>query len=336
MLKIGSLYLNDIAFLAPLSGITNLPFRLLSKQGGAALVFTEMISSSGIYYQSPTTIQMLESTVQEKPVCVQLYGSDPVILRFAAQKVQSMGADMVNINFGCAVKKITKTGSGVALMKELRKAEAIIRTVRDAIHIPFTIKMRSGWDYQGTDAIELSKIAEDNGVDAIILHPRTATQGFHGSANWSLIQQLKETISIPVVGNGDILCADDAMQMLKQTHCDAVMIGRAAQSNPYIFSQINALVNHTSLPKFDISHQFNLMKTYLELTIMYLGEIKACQILRSRLGWLSKELPYSTRFRERMKHIGSKQEATDIIHEYWEFVMNCQFNTDYTYTYQFS
>ncbi len=227
-MKIGSLSLKNITVLAPLAGITNLPFRILVKEAGCALVCSEMISANGLVYKSHKTAQTLESAAEEKPLSVQIFGSDPEIMADAAAMAEASGADVLDINFGCSVKKVLKTGSGSALMKEPEKAEAILKAVRKSIEIPLTIKIRTGWDYSGTQAFKIAEIAESCGVNAIAVHPRTATQGFGGTADWSVIAAIKKIVSIPVIGNGDIIVPEDAIRMQNETGCDAVVIGRTA------------------------------------------------------------------------------------------------------------
>jgi nifR3 family TIM-barrel protein len=225
--------------LAPLAGITNLPFRRIAKRGGAGIVCSEMISANGLVHRSQKTYQMLDTHPDEKPLSVQIFGSDPAIMAEAAKIVEASGsADILDINFGCSVRKILKSGAGAALMKIPDKARAILKAVRNAIRIPLTIKIRSGWDASGKDAMLISQIAQDCGVDAIAVHPRTASQGFSGKADWAIIAEVRKSVSIPVIGNGDIVSPEDAIRMTDMSGCDAVMIGRAAIGNPYIFSQI--------------------------------------------------------------------------------------------------
>jgi nifR3 family TIM-barrel protein len=321
-MKIGSISLDNITVLAPLAGITNLPFRLLAKEAGCALVCSEMISANGLVYKSVKTHELLNSQPEEKPLSVQIFGSDPSIMADAAAMVEASGADILDINLGCAVKKVLKTGSGAALMKEPQKVEAILQTVRKTVKIPLTIKMRTGWDTSGTQAHKTAKIAQACGVDAITMHPRTGTQGFGGKADWSLIAVIKNMVSIPVIGNGDIVMPEDALRMQTETGCDAVMIGRAAIGNPWIFPQVLALIigNDISLP--DISERFEVMTKYLKSSVRYFGEERACRMMRSNLGWFVKGLRNCSRFRQSIKQIATEGEALMLIGEYKNFLLS--------------
>lgn len=321
-MKIASLLLENITVLAPLAGITNLPFRLLVKQqDGCALVCSEMISSNGLVYQSSKTARMLDTAPEEKPLSVQIFGSDPSIMAEAAAMAEAAGADILDINFGCSVKKVLKTGSGSALMRTPEKAEAILKAVRNAISIPLTIKIRTGWDSSGNQAIHIAEIAEACGADAIAVHPRTATQGFSGMADWSIIGRVKKSISVPVIGNGDIVDPEDAIQMLNETGCDAVMVGRSAIGNPWIFSQISSLLRGKQVQPVTLSMRYDAMIQYLEASVKYIGEKHGCRIMRSRLGWFSKGLPNSSSFRESVKQISSQAEAKEKIRSYFDAIM---------------
>ncbi|MBW2172821.1 MAG: tRNA-dihydrouridine synthase family protein, partial [Deltaproteobacteria bacterium] len=234
-MKIGGLALENPLILAPMAGITQLPFRRLVKEAGCALVVTEMVSANGLVHGSKKTADLLAIHADERPVSAQIFGTDADIMREAAQMVHGMGADILDINadildinLGCSVRKIVRQGAGVALMREPERLEAILKAVRSAVSIPATVKMRTGWDHSGDQAIRAARIAEDCGFDAVAIHPRTATQGFGGKADWSLITRLKDSISIPVIGNGDIREPNDVLRMQSETGCDSVMIGRAS------------------------------------------------------------------------------------------------------------
>lgn len=315
-LAIGNVYAGSQTVLAPLAGITDLPFRRVAKEYGAGLVCSEMISANGLVYGSGKTVKMLDSLPEEKPLSVQIFGSDAVIMAKAAAIVENSGADILDINCGCSVRKILKTGSGSALMKHPETAAAVLKAVRGAVSIPVTIKIRSGWDPSGIQALEISRMAQDCGVDAVAVHPRTATQGFRGNADWSIIREVKKAVGIPVIGNGDISEPQDALDMLEATGCDAVMIGRAAIANPWIFGQINALVEGRLPAPVGLERKFDMMLVYLHGAVQYYGETHACRIMRSRLGWFVKGMRYSSRFRESIKRISNQAEAEALIINY--------------------
>ena len=319
-MKIGSVVLDNITVLAPLAGITNLPFRLLAKEAGCALVCSEMVSSNGLVYKSVKTHELIDSRPEEKPLSVQIFGSDSSIMAEAAAIVESSGADILDINIGCAVKKVLKTGSGAALMKEPQKVEAILQAVRKTVKIPLTIKIRTGWDRSGAQAFNIAEIAQACGVDAITVHPRTAAQGFRGKADWSLIAAIKNTASIPVIGNGDIVIPEDALRMHTETGCDGVMIGRAAIGNPWIFSQVLELIRGNKVTFPDLSQRFAVMTKYLKSSVRCFGEQRAIRKMRSHLGWFVKGLSFSSRFRESIKQISTEKEALNRIEEYRKIV----------------
>ncbi len=322
-MQIGNLTLDNNVILAPLAGITNLPFRIMAKEAGCGLVCSEMISSHGLVYRSGKTEKMLDSTPEEKPLSVQLFGAKPDILAEAAVIVESSGADIVDINFGCSVRKVLRTGSGAALMRTPDLAEDLLKAVRRTIRLPLTIKIRSGWDPSGAQALNISEIAESCGVDAITVHPRTAGQLFSGRADWSIIAAVKKKVSIPVIGNGDITSGNDAVRMLAETGCDAVMIGRKAIGNPDIFSRVLAQINGDEEIAEDISRRFDLMIRYLQASVEYIGEEQACRMMRSRLGWFTKGLHKSSHFREAIKHLSSEKEGVELINTYRDELKKC-------------
>jgi tRNA-dihydrouridine synthase B len=315
-MQIGSLTLKNNTILAPLAGITNLPFRLLAKEAGCALVCSEMISSHGLVYKSEKTAKMLDSAPEEKPLSVQLFGARPDIMAEAAAIVESSGAEVVDINFGCSVRKIIKTGSGAALMRTPDLAQDLLKAVRRAIRIPLTIKIRSGWDASGEQAVHISRIAENCGVDAVAVHPRTAGQLFGGRADWSIIAAVKAKVSLPVIGNGDIKSAGDAERMLAETGCDGVMIGRKAIGDPDIFSRVVARINGEEEVDEGFGRRFDLMSRYLRTSVKYIGEEQACRMMRSRLGWFVKGMHKSSQFREAIKQLSSEAEGIDLINAY--------------------
>jgi nifR3 family TIM-barrel protein len=325
-MNIGPITLENPTVLAPLAGITNLPFRLLAKSAGCALVYSEMISANGLVHGSKKTAAMLDTLAAEKPVAMQIFGAEPGVMAAAAEIVEDAGADIVDINFGCSVKKVVKTGAGAALMQDLQRAEAVLCAVRKAVSIPLTIKIRTGWDPSGDQAYSLCRTAETCGVVAVCIHPRTATQGFGGRADWSIIAEVKRRIHLPVIGNGDIGSPEDALAMLAETGCDAVMIGRAAVGDPFIFRRILAVLEGSSPRLPTASERIEAMIRYLDASVDHIGEPHACRMMRSRLGWFAKGLCGASRFREAITRLKTKQEALEIIAWFAAQLGVCRFN----------
>lgn len=259
-LVIGQLALPSPFLLAPLAGYTDLPFRLLCREYGASLVYSEMISSHGLVYGQKNTLAMLRSVASERPFAIQLFGSDPEMMGKAAAIASAMPADLIDINMGCPVRKVVKKGAGAALMKDLPKAQAIIQAVCANSALPVTVKCRSGWDEHTINAPQLAALAEAAGAAAITIHARTWAQGFGGQADWKMIEQVKQAVSIPVIGNGDVHCYEDGLSLMEQTGCDGVMVGRGALGNPWVF-------NANGQPA-TLTERLPAIKRYLELAAL--------------------------------------------------------------------
>ncbi|GAB6096934.1 tRNA dihydrouridine synthase DusB [Desulfatiferula olefinivorans] len=315
-LTVGSLRVHPPVVLAPLAGITSLPFRLMARRCGCGLVYSEMISANGLKYGSEKTAQMMDTRPEEGPVAIQIFGADPAAMAMAARRAQDSGASMVDINFGCSVKKVVKTGAGVALMREPHRAEAILTAVRKAVTIPLTIKIRSGWDPSGAQAFAVADLAERCGVDAVCIHPRTAGQAFRGRAHWPLIGELKGRMTIPVIGNGDIASPDDALRMIRETGCDAVMIGRAALSDPDIFRRTALCFDGRPFGPLPLDRRFSMIDRYVTDALAYHGETVACKLLRSRLAFLIKGLPGCTAFRIRLSNVATETEVRSLMEDF--------------------
>ena len=316
MITIGDVHLDGKTIMAPLAGITNLPFRLIAKECGCALVCSEMVSANGLVYNSPGTVRLLDSLPEEKPLSVQIFGANPSIMADAARIVEDAGADLLDINFGCSVKKVVKTGSGAALMRTPELAAQILVQVRRAIRIPLTIKIRTGWDNTADQAFQIVKIAEDAGVDGITVHPRTAKQGFRGVADWAVIGRIKEKSRIPIIGNGDIVTPEDGVAMMRQTGCDAIMVGRAAIGNPLIFRGINRLLKGEAAEPPDLDARFSVMNRYLDSSIAYIGEEYGCKMMRSRLAWFVKGMAGSSEFRKSLTTISTLAQARALLQQF--------------------
>ncbi len=237
-LQIGPITIDTPLVLAPMAGVTSHAFRLLCKQEGAGLVVTELLSSHAIHYKNAKTFGMFDWNDAERPVSVQLFGGDPALMAEAAQVVEAAGADIVDLNMGCWVPKVAKTGAGATLLKDVCLAQSVVKAMVDAVRIPVTVKIRSGWDPSQTTGIDFARRAQDAGASAIAVHARYASQGFTGHADWSIIRRVKDVVTIPVIGNGDVESVEDAQRMFDETGCDAVMVGRAAMGNPWLFGDI--------------------------------------------------------------------------------------------------
>ena len=303
MLQIGSITLDNWLIMAPMAGITNHAFRLMVKKLGAALVTTEMVSAMGLTLEQKKTLTYLETHPSERPLSVQIFGSSPGVMARAAQLATERGADVLDINMGCPAKKVTKTGAGSALIRNEKAVAEIVSAVRLVCSIPVTVKIRAGWSPDEFTAPKIAKIAEDCGADAVTVHPRFATQRYAHPADWSLIRRVKEVVTIPVIGNGDIFHPSMAFDMRRQTGCDGVMIGRGGVGNPWIFSQILQLEQGHTLSQPTLGERRTLIMEHFTALSQRLGEYRAARAMRGPLFWYTKGLPHSSRFREGLNKI---------------------------------
>lgn len=316
-MRIADITLANPWVFAPLAGISDLPMRRLVKEAGCGLVFSEMVSSAGLVYGSEKTRRLMTIHPDERPVGIQLFGADPARMAQAAKTAEEAGADLVDLNFGCSVRKVLKTGSGSALMKSQDTAQEVIRAVCEAVQVPVTLKMRSGWDRSGQQALDLAQLAQDCGVAAVTVHPRTATQGFGGTADWTLIARVKAAVTIPVIGNGDVRSVSDALTMQRETGCDGVMIGRAAIGNPWLFSDLVKVGTGVNTIPPTLDDRRDTMIRFIRHMVAYYGEPVACRMLRSRLSWFVKGLRHSSRFREAVTTLTSESQAIELVLAYW-------------------
>lgn len=296
-LKIGELELGQGLILAPMAGITDLSFRRIAKSFDVDLVTSEMVSSEGLVRNRASTKMLLQSHAEEKPLAIQLFGSDPKVVAEAARIVADEGADIIDLNMGCPVPKVVRQGAGAALLRDAETVAMLVDAVRQAVSIPVTVKTRSGWSQSKINVSEVARVAEDAGADAITIHPRTAKQGFSGSADWPLIARVKQAVNIPVIGNGDVTRPEDVGKMRKLTQCDGVMIGRGAMGNPWIFEQARQLTKGQPLYGPTPQERLDVVRRHLELYEESLHGRQSLSGVRSRLMWYSKRLHGSARLR---------------------------------------
>jgi len=313
-MKIGNVEIKGKVVLAPLAGITDLPFRLICKELGAALVYTEMISAEGLIRRQGGTLGITDSDPYERPVSFQLFGKKPESMAEAARMLAGLGADIVDINMGCPVKKVVGGGSGAALMKDIKTASGIIRAVVEASGVPVTVKLRTGWTSQEFVAPEFAKAAEDAGAAAVAVHGRHAKQGFSGVADWSAIRAVKDAVEIPVIGNGDITNANEAARMMDETGCDLVMIGRGALGNPWIFREVNGLLTtgEVHAPP-TIQEKGEMLLRHLRAVVARDGERTGVFAMRKHAAWYSKGVIGCAEFRRNVNYAGTLAEVEDIV-----------------------
>lgn len=318
-MKIGSVELNNPVVSAPMSGVSDKAFRMVAEESQCGLVCTEMISVNALAYESDRTKTMFDLRGEKGPTSTQIFGSDPVRMAEAARVVAEAGADIVDINMGCPAPKVVKNLEGCALMTDLPLARKIIETVVAAVKVPVTVKMRKGWDEQSVNAVELAKIAEMGGAAAVTVHGRTRMQFYTGKADWNIIAQVKKQVSIPVIGNGDITEPEDALEMMRETGCDGVMIGRGAMGNPWLLRRsVEAVQGFPISPEPDASDRINMALRHLQLVKSFKGEPRAVREMRKHIAWYLKGLRDSARIRESVNKAISIDELMIILKEYRE------------------
>jgi nifR3 family TIM-barrel protein len=316
-LLIGNVKLNGNLILGPMAGVTDLPFRILCKEKGADLVYTEMVSAKAIQYNNKNTENLLYISEEERPVALQLFGADPDILADTAKRLEDRNFDILDLNMGCPVPKVVNNGEGSALMKNPKLIGEIVRKVSHNYSKPVTVKIRRGFSEDCINAVEVAKIAEDSGAAAVAVHPRTREQYYSGRSDWEVIRKVKEAVNIPVIGSGDVVTPEDTKKILLQTNCDAVMLARGTRGNPWIFKQIKAYLNQgILLPKPEFSEVREMIMRHARLSVEYKGEFTGIREMRKHVAWYTAGYPGSAKLRNRVNEIESLDDLQRLLEDY--------------------
>lgn len=317
-MDIGRFHFDCPVFLAPMAGVTDTAYRVIAHELGCPLCYGEMVSSQGIHFRNEKTLAMLRSEPGERPLAIQIFAAKPEMAAEAAAFVEDLGtADILDFNMGCPAPKVVKNGEGSALMQEPERASAIMEAVRKAVRMPFTVKMRLGWDSEHINAVELAKRAEAAGVDAIAVHGRTRAQFYAGQADWEAIAEVKRSVSIPVIANGDVRSCSDLWRILEVTGADGVMIGRGAQGNPWIFRRLtHFLATGEELPPPTLAERARVLLRHLDLLLQYKGDYIGPREMRKHATWYTRGLKYGALLRERFNKATERQDFVDIINQY--------------------
>ncbi len=312
------LNIDKMVFLAPMAGVSDYPYRQIVRDMGCQLVYTEMISAKGYIYGNKKTEELLEFNKNSGKIGVQIFGEEADIIAEAAQKIEERyRPDLIDINIGCPAKKIVKTGAGSALMKNSELVYEIVSSAVKNIETPVTVKIRSGWNKKNINAVEIAKIAELAGASAVAVHGRTREQFYKGEADWTIIKSVSENIDIPVIGNGDVFSGEDAEKMMKQTSCQAVMIGRAAQGNPWIFREIiSYLYKNKKIDRPEPAEIIDMAVKHLKKSVEYYGEKHGVPIIRKHISWYLKGLPNASKIKNRINQIKEKKKLITLLNSY--------------------
>ena len=316
-MKIGNVQLDNEVFLSPMAGVTDLPLRTICKEKGCGMLYTEMINAKALCYDDENTKKMLNLEDDGHPVAVQIFGSDPEYMGKAASIMNQYTNDILDINMGCPAPKVIKNGDGSALMRNPKLAAEILTAVVKNSKKPVTLKIRKGWDDNSVNALEIAKIAEECGISALAIHGRTREQFYSGKADWDIIAEIKQSINIPVIGNGDVFDVQDAVNMLEKTKCDAIMIGRGSQGNPWIFNRINHYMNTGEvLPEPTLEEKISTAIKHMNLAVAEHGEYVAVREMRKHIGWYLKGLKNSAKYRDQINKITDYKEVISMLEEY--------------------
>ncbi|HKZ18218.1 MAG TPA: tRNA dihydrouridine synthase DusB [Geobacteraceae bacterium] len=315
-LTIGTLTLRNNLILAPMAGITNLAVRLLARQHGASLCFTEMVSTEGLVRNGKKTLELLQSSRDDRPLGVQVFGHDPQQVAEGVRAVEEYG-DLIDINMGCPVKKVVNSGAGSALLRKPEKVKDMVRAARRATKLPLTIKIRTGWDVSEHTFLEIARIAEDEGCDAITLHPRNRMEMFDGKADWDRISELKDSTGLPVIGSGDLFSACDIKDMFERTGCDGAMVARGVLGNPWIFSEASALLDGREHETPSPRERLATALRHMEMLISLLGENAALRELRKHLAWYTKGLPGAAQVRDAINRTEKREDLEEILYRFF-------------------
>lgn len=316
-MQIGKIKLETPLVLAPMAGITDLPFRLICRRHGCGMTVSEMVSAKGLLYKNVKTTEMLRIDAGERPTAIQLFGSVPAELAEAARLVEASGADIIDFNMGCPVPKIVNNGEGSALMKNPKLAHDILAAMVQAVKIPVTVKFRAGWDDAHRNAVEIAKAAEAAGVSAVAVHGRTRQQFYEGKADWQIIADVKKAVKVPVFGNGDIFTAADGLRMREETGCDGLMIGRGADGNPWLFRELAAALRGEELPAAPtLEERLAQAAEHLALLIAYKGEHISVKEMRRHISAYLKGLPHAAEFRGRFHKVDTEEQFLELLAEY--------------------
>ena len=317
-LKIGNIELPHGLILAPMAGVTDLPFRLLCKEQGCEMFYTEMVSAKALYYGNKNTEPLLATDERERPVSVQIFGSEPELMGEMAKKLEEKGCfDAIDINMGCPVPKIVNNGEGSALMKDPKLAGRIIKAVSSSVSIPLTVKFRKGFTEDTQNAVEFAQIAQENGAAAVAVHGRTREQYYSGTADWSMIRKVKEAVSIPVIGNGDVFEPEDAIRLYEETGCDGIMIARGAKGNPWLFKRIvHYMDTNELLPKPELSEVIAMILRHGEMMVQFKGEYIGIREMRKHVAWYTVGYPASSKLRNLVNQVETLEQLKQLMNDY--------------------